>query len=277
MQLAMPLNVARTRRPGDHTRGGIQHCGPYASKAEFHLAINPYFIGAPAHITSLAPQLPKLSPPSQSPELWNCVREQIIPALNQKLSQMKNPNIFIGNLVDPYLPTEEVNRLTRSILNCLHDVSPTSQIVIQTESPLIVRDLPLLARFKNLTVNIVIPTDSQETLDLFEPGSTPLNRRWEAANQVIKAGIHTRICLSPLLPVSSVSEFAKTILESGVSEICTSPLFRGKSSLRSPQREKTLAIAKQAEWGGIEYIETVLQLRALIPNLDTKGTAFRPR
>ncbi|MGM3366965.1 SPL family radical SAM protein, partial [Escherichia coli] len=89
---------------------------------------------------------------------------------------------------DPYQPLEAKVELTREILKLLSQPEHQPTLVIQTRSPLVTRDIDLFRRFENLRVNLSITTDSDLVRRDFEPGCSSIERRLEAARELVAAG-----------------------------------------------------------------------------------------
>lgn len=94
------------------------------------------------------------------------------------------PTIYMSTVTDPYQPLETKLQLTRQLLAAMQEVSPTPTLVIQTRSPLIVRDIDLLQRFSRLRINISIPTGSESVRRDFEGRSPSLKARFKAIQRL---------------------------------------------------------------------------------------------
>ena len=81
-------------------------------------------------------------------------------------------HVMISSVTDPYQPMEEKYKLTRRCLEVLlpHQFS----VDILTKSPLVLRDLDLLKKFKEMEVGITITTDDDEIRKIFEPNAPPI-------------------------------------------------------------------------------------------------------
>jgi DNA repair photolyase len=101
--------------------------------------------------------------------------------------------------------------LTRGILEELAPHQP--RLLVQTRGPLIVRDIDVLSQYKAVRINVSIPTDSEEARRAFEPKAPPLERRWQAAEELKAAGLAVGICVTPMLPIEDAEGFVRRLVE----------------------------------------------------------------
>ena len=117
------------------------------------------------------------------------------------LAKELRPNqiIYCSPLVDPYQPGE---RLMPEILAALI-AKPSAVFVIQTRSPLILRDLALLQSLRQLStlrVSFSVTSNRSEVLRHYEPKCAPYDERLEVIHELNHRGIDTYATLAPLLP-----------------------------------------------------------------------------
>lgn len=207
---------------------------------------------------------------------WVDIKENAL-GLLRVARGLAGSHIYLGSVTDPYQPVEKQVRLTRQILSHLARLSPQPKIVVQTRSPLVVSDIPLLKEFgRNVRVNFSITTDDEDVRKAFEPRTARIAQRLDAVKSLVDAGIDVCVCVSPMLPIVDPEDFGRRLRETGARRFTASAFHRGKVPFRSGTREKALAIAKEMGWGGPEYVETVLRLRSVLPELETKGAGFMP-
>ncbi|MDE5111915.1 MAG: radical SAM protein, partial [Trichodesmium sp. St7_bin2_1] len=123
----------------------------------------------------------------------------------QKKNYDKLPSIYMSSVTDPYQPIESKTQLTRRLLEVMLEYRPI--LVIQTRSPMITRDIDILQRFKNLRVNMSIPTGSEVVRKDFGPQTPSIRARLNAMKK-IKTKINDltgylpklSITITPLLP-----------------------------------------------------------------------------
>ena len=206
---------------------------------------------------------------------WVDVKENAV-ALLRKDKRALGAKIYLGSATDAYQPIEMQLGLTRSLLDYMSTLMIQPRVVIQTRSPIVARDIDILKRFENIRVNLSITTDNEETRKAFEPKTASIARRLETAEKLIEAGISVGICVSPMLPIENPTEFGRKLRDLGATYYTASPFHKGSSSFAAGTRSKALQIAREMNWGGPEYIETLIQLRQALPELETKGLTFSP-
>lgn len=118
--------------------------------------------------------------------------------LAKEIKRKKVGRIWLSGVCDPYQPIESNYRLTRS---CLEILAKTDwPVTIQTKSPLVLRDLDLIKRLKDLEVGYTITTADEEIKNFFEPKAPSIEARIEALAALKSAGIKTYAMLAPFLP-----------------------------------------------------------------------------
>ena len=131
------------------------------------------------------------------------VKVNIVEVLRRELTRRnwRREEVVIGAATDPYQPAEGRYRLTRGCLEALMVVANPCQLI--TRSPLIVRDLDLLAeaaRRADLSVTFSVPTLDQQVWRATEPGTPPPHQRMRALRALVDAGIRTSVGMAPILP-----------------------------------------------------------------------------
>ena len=115
--------------------------------------------------------------------------------LERELRGLRKDEVFLSSASDPYQPVEAKYRLTRRCLeSLLRNGFPVS---ILTRSPLVLRDLDLLKKFRWVRVGMSITT---VPVRRFEPGVPPLERRIGTLRKLAEAGITTWVSLAPVIP-----------------------------------------------------------------------------
>lgn len=110
----------------------------------------------------------------------------------------KQGKVWVSGVCDPYQPLELRYRLTRQCLQILTDAG--WPVVVQTRSPLVVRDLDVLVAAPDLEVGLSIPTADDALRILFEPHAPPIPKRVKALDDLHRAGVRTFAMIAPLLP-----------------------------------------------------------------------------
>lgn len=105
--------------------------------------------------------------------------------------------VYMSSISDPYQSVEEELKLTRKILE---NLDKTTKISIQTKSDLILRDINLFKKFKNIEVGLTINSFTGKSKDVFEPASTSNDKRIKALKILKEDGIKTFVFVSPIMP-----------------------------------------------------------------------------
>jgi len=124
--------------------------------------------------------------------------------LARQLRRAKAGNITLGTVTDAYQPLEKEYGITRACLEALVDYD--SPVSILTKSALVLRDLDLIKRLKDVEVAFTITTLDDDVRRRFEPRSSPIPARLEALRALAEAGISTWAFCGPLLPFLSDGE-----------------------------------------------------------------------
>jgi DNA repair photolyase len=109
-------------------------------------------------------------------------------------------NIMISSVTDPYQPVEKQFKLTRQCLEVL--LAYQFPVSILTKSPLVLRDLDLIRRFKEIEVGVTITTDDDKMREIFEPNAPPVEARIRALKELSTNGVKTYAFIGPLLPLN---------------------------------------------------------------------------
>jgi DNA repair photolyase len=118
--------------------------------------------------------------------------------LRREIARKKPDTVWVSGVCDPYQPLEGRYKLTRQCLEILaeHDWP----VVVQTRSPLVVRDLDILGKGKYFEVGFSITTADDGMRRLFEPAAPPIKSRLHALEALHNAGIRTYVMIAPMLP-----------------------------------------------------------------------------
>ncbi|UNK17614.1 radical SAM protein [Paenibacillus sp. N3/727] len=106
--------------------------------------------------------------------------------------------VTIGTATDPYQPVESKTEITRECLKLLAKYRISTSIT--TRSPLVLRDLDILTRMDQVSVNISINTMDNNVIHKLEPASPHPAKRMETVQRLSQHGIRTRIFAAPVLP-----------------------------------------------------------------------------
>ncbi len=118
--------------------------------------------------------------------------------LSREIRKKKKGTVWISGVCDPYQPLEEKYELTRKCLEILqHHNWP---VVIQTRSPLVLRDMDIFKKSGKIEVGITITTSNDEIRKVFEPNAPSITERLKAIDSLQHNKIKTYVMIAPILP-----------------------------------------------------------------------------
>jgi len=148
--------------------------------------------------------------------------------LIKDLKKLKNKgigkSIFFSSVTDPYQGMEAKYQLTRKCLQVLLDFDFKGEVSILTKSHLVLRDIDLIKKFKNIEVGFTITSTDDKISRYFEKMAPNVSQRLDSMKKLNKEGIKTYAFVGPLLPhfVSNrekLDNLFKTIAETGTKEL----------------------------------------------------------
>ncbi|MEM4021445.1 MAG: radical SAM protein [Nitrososphaerota archaeon] len=126
------------------------------------------------------------------------VKENVVEVLMEDVLRARRGVVGVSTITDPYQPIEAKERLTRRGLEILLDLG--FEASIQTKSPLVLRDLDLLSRYRDkVDVGLTITTLSPEVAAVIEPRAPEPGSRAEALRKLSAEGLSTWIFLGPIM------------------------------------------------------------------------------
>jgi DNA repair photolyase len=135
------------------------------------------------------------------PEPWGEFVDAKInaPDLLAREIRRKTPGtVWVSGVCDPYQPVEAEYELTRQCIRII--VENRWPLVVQTRSPLVLRDLDILVSGEDVEVGLSVTTADDGVRRLFEPKAPPIPERIDALDQLHQAGVKTFVMIAPLLP-----------------------------------------------------------------------------
>ena len=118
--------------------------------------------------------------------------------LRGEIKKKKRAKVWVSGVCDPYQPLEAKYQLTRQCLEILaHNSWP---VIIQTRSPLVLRDIDIIKDARDFEVGFSITTADDSIRKLFEPNAPSIEDRIQALDVLHKAGIRTYAMITPVLP-----------------------------------------------------------------------------
>lgn len=119
------------------------------------------------------------------------------PELLKKEVHTKKPGkVWVSGVCDPYQPLEAQYQITRRCLQILAENH--WPVVIQTRSPLVLRDMDVFG--KDFDVGLSIATADDHIRQLFEPNAPPISKRLDALRKMHQTRIKTYAMIAPILP-----------------------------------------------------------------------------
>ena len=215
---------------------------------------------------------------------WVIIKQNAVELLKIELERWKRkhpdqpPRIYMSSVTDPYQAIESKQKLTRHLLEVMTEFQPI--LVIQTRSPMIVRDIDILQQLQYLRINISIPTGSESVRKDFEPKSPSITSRFQALGKLQHSLANAKysVTITPLLPTWQEDK-NKFLQKLAISErIVIQPFHANqKKSLVASTREDAIALqSKYAWWYDNEaeqyenFKQELLNLANFSPNIDIR-------
>lgn len=148
------------------------------------------------------------------------VKINALQILRKEILKKKYGSIFISSLTDAYQPLEKKYEITRKILETL--MSLKFSVIIQTKSCLVLRDIDILKQFKECEVGFTITTLDEKIRKIFEPFSSPVEKKLEALKLLKENEIKTYVFFGPVLPYlsdKSLEEYFESMKKLEVDEV----------------------------------------------------------
>jgi len=186
------------------------------------LAINPYIGCGHGCVYCYARFMKRFTGHTEEWGNFVDVRVNIADVLKKDLKSPKyrGEQIHIGTVTDPYQPIEKKYKLTRNILKVLMDYE--NPVSILTKSDLVLRDIDLLKKFKNIDVDFTIATLDEKWKKFTEPFSSTIKQRLNVMEKLNKEGITVYVMMGPYWPIFTDPEaLFKEFKRAGVKHIFT--------------------------------------------------------
>jgi len=199
--------------------------------------------------------LPQNRRPKEDWGKWFAAKVNAVQVARAQAAKVAGQAVYISSVTDPYLPAERSLRLTRGILEILIERQP--RLLVQTRGPLVTRDLDVLRQFRDVRVNMSIPTDS-------EP---PLERRWQALGEIRAAGVPTGICVTPMLPLEDPTGFARRLTQFRPDVLVVQDFHDSKGGFGADTGPRARRLLADAHWSAEDY-------RAFVEDLQKRLTVY---
>ncbi len=118
--------------------------------------------------------------------------------LEKQVRRAKKGIVWLSSVCDAYQPLEAKYKLTRRCLEVL--AAADFPVTVQSKSALVLRDIDVFRRFKDIEVGFTVATNDDRISKLVEPGASPVSERIAALADLKAAGIRTYAFIGPILP-----------------------------------------------------------------------------
>lgn len=121
--------------------------------------------------------------------------------------KIKNKKVMISTVTDAYNEYEAKYENTRKIMQQL--VMSEAFITVVTKSKLVLRDLDLFKKMKNLEIALSFSTIEEDVKNKLELNSSSVEERLETLKILRENGIRTIVFIAPIIP--NITDFKKII------------------------------------------------------------------
>lgn len=154
--------------------------------------------------------------PGDSPETWGslvAVRKNIVDVLKKEVNLKRRGIVGISTITDPYQAIEGKYRLTEKCIDIL--TYNGFRASIQTKSPLVLRDIDLFRKRKNLIdIGMSLATPDTDVSKIIDRDSPYPSSRMHALGTLADSGIQTWMYLGPIIPeVNDSKDSIYTLIE----------------------------------------------------------------
>jgi DNA repair photolyase len=195
---------------------------------------------------------------------WLRAKINAAEALRRDLAAIRDPasvRVFMSSATDPYQPAERRLGITRSILE-VFQTHPIGLLVVQTRSPVVERDLDLLAEMPFAWLSMTVETDDDNVRHALTPTCPSIERRVAAMRRAHASGVKVQAAVSPTLP-HSTEQFA-ALLESAADRVIVDTFFGdGADGRRTGHRPLPKRFAELG-WGDWRDVTAAEQLFAVL-------------
>lgn len=148
--------------------------------------------------------------------------------LNKEIKKLKNKGIgkeiFFSSVTDPYQGAEGDYKLTRQCLKILADFGFEGVVSILTKSNLVIRDIDIFKKLKNVSVGITVTSTDDGISKYFEKNAPGVTSRLKALKFLNDNKIKTYAFIGPLLPhfvaqSDELEKLIKSLADTGTKDI----------------------------------------------------------
>jgi DNA repair photolyase len=105
--------------------------------------------------------------------------------------------VSMSSVSDPYQPVEKEMQLTRRVLE---NMDKDTELSILSKSDLVLRDIDILKKFRNLSVGLTVNCFPEKVRKIFEPCAPSNEKRIKTLKKLRREGIRTYCFISPVIP-----------------------------------------------------------------------------
>jgi DNA repair photolyase len=165
---------------------------------------------------------------------------KVLRRASPRYQALRDDGVVIGTATDPYQPAERRYRVTRGILESIAE-HPGMSVSIITKSPLVTRDVDVLARIAaraDVTVHVSLITIDRELARRIEPRAPTPESRLRAVARLAEAGIDVGVNVMPVLPgitdgPNAMDALVRAVTRAGATHIAACALrLRGTARRR---------------------------------------------
>ena len=165
---------------------------------------------------------------------------KVLRSTSSRSQALRERGVVIGTATDPYQPAERRYRVTRGVLEAIAE-HPGMSVAIITKSPLVTRDVDVLARIAaraDVTVHVSIITLDRDLARRIEPRAPTPESRLRAVARLTEAGIDVGVNVMPVLPgitdgAEAMESLVRSVARAGASHVAACALrLRGTARRR---------------------------------------------
>lgn len=129
------------------------------------------------------------------------VKHNLAEVLAREVRRKQPGRVGLSTVCDPYQPIEAELGAARRALELL--ASARFPVSVMTKSDLVTRDIDILRRSPEASVEMTVTSLDENAVRFFEPGAPSTGARLEAARRLVEAGVEVGVFFGPVLPFFS--------------------------------------------------------------------------
>jgi DNA repair photolyase len=170
-------------------------------------------------------------------------------------SKWEGLEAMMSSTHDPYLP--QLLPITKKILEAA--LPAGVRLCIQTRSPLVLKDLPLLAKYRDqVRLQVSVATMDRKLASIIEPRVAPPESRLRVLEEASRNGIDTGVILAPIFPPVSLRPDVRhdmELLAEEVGKIAPNHIYGESLHIRgSNMSEIEISLGMRIEIGNFDSV-----------------------